>query len=212
MAEESKYLKLARVARSENNSEDAKKYYDMVRVDDPENGEAKFFGAYYALYEGKNGEIANRFVRLINGIPSSIRCVADSDLPYAEKLETVKEIVEAYAPMTWSLNRYMNNLTVGSGQNRQRVLSNSTISKTCENGVIGLYELGDCVAKTFEGDDEAMKIAAIAWKEGVTLQQKWHAYKYNGKTAEEYAEKIKKVEPSYEMPKKAGCISLANKK
>jgi len=30
--------------------------------------------------------------------------------------------------------------------------------------------------------------------------------------AEIYAEKIKKIEPSYEMPKKAGCISFSDKK
>ena len=48
MSEISKYLKLARTAREEDNSEDAKRYYDMVRTEDPENGEAKFFYAYYA--------------------------------------------------------------------------------------------------------------------------------------------------------------------
>ena len=55
-------------------------------------------------------------------------------------------------------------------------------------------------------------LAVSAWKEGVSLQQKWYAYKYEGKSAEEYAAKIQKVEPEYVMPKKAGCISLANKR
>ncbi|MBQ9805335.1 MAG: hypothetical protein IJW49_02340 [Clostridia bacterium] len=208
MAADNKYLELARSARKENNSEDAKKFYDMARVEDPENGEAKFFYQYYSLYEGKNNEIARRFINLINGIPSSIKCVVNSGADHAEKLETIREIVEAYVPMTWSLNRYMNNLTVGSGQNRTRVLSNAEITSTCVAGVIGLYATGDLLQTLFNGDAAAMKIAAIAWKEGVSLQQKWYAYKYDGKTAEEYAEKIKKVEPDYEMPKKAGCISF----
>lgn len=62
MNERNKYLKPARTAREEDNTEDAKKYYDMVRTDDPENGEAKFFYAYYSLYEGKNGEIPQNFL------------------------------------------------------------------------------------------------------------------------------------------------------
>ena len=72
---DTKYLKLARTARDENNGEDAKKFYDMVRVEDPENGEAKFFYQYYSLYEGKNIEIANRFIKLVKA-GSSVRRIA----------------------------------------------------------------------------------------------------------------------------------------
>ena len=184
----------------------------MVRTDDPENGEAKFFYQYYSLYEGKNGEIANRFVKLINVLSSSVKMVAESEDSKEDKLATIKAIVDAYTPMTWSLNRYMNNLTVGSGSDKQRVLSNADITSACTNGVIGLYNLGDAIAKNFANQPEAMNCAVTAWKEGVSLQQKWYAYKYSGKTVEEYAAKIQKIEPSYEIPKKAGCISFADKK
>lgn len=73
---ENKYLKLAREARSEGNSEDAKKFYDLVRTEDPENGEAKFFYAYYALYEVTNGEIAKRFTNLCNALKTSVKSFA----------------------------------------------------------------------------------------------------------------------------------------
>ena len=209
---DNKYLKLARAARDENNGEDAKKFYDMVRVEDPENGEAKFFYQYYSLYEGKNGEIASRFSKLVNVINSSVTMVAQSEEGNEEKLATIKAIVEACVPMTWSLNRYMNKLTVGSGSDKQRVLSNSDIVSVCVNGVVALYNLGDVIQKLMGDNPEAMKLAADAWKEGVSLQQKWYAYKYNGKTADQYAAKIQKVDPSYEMPKKAGCISFSEKK
>ena len=209
---DTKYLKLARTARDENNGEDAKKFYDMVRVEDPENGEAKFFYQYYSLYEGKNIDIANRFIKLVNAIGSSIMMIAESSDSDADKLATVKAIVNAYVPMTWSINRYMNNLTVGSGSDRQRVLSASDINSACQTGVIGLYNLGDAIEKHFGDKPEAMTLAATAWKEGVSLQQKWYAYKYDGKTPEEYTAKIQKVEPDYVMPQKAGCISFANKR
>ena len=211
MDENNKYLRLAREARTEENSEDAKKYYDMVRIDDPENGEAKFFYAYYCLYEGKNIEIANRFSNLCKVLETSIKKVAESEESSSEKLKIVSDIVDAFVPETWNLNRYMNHLTVGSGSDRSRVLSNDQIVSVCKNGMQGCYNLGDAIEKAFSGDGEAMKLAVKAWKEGVSLQQKWYAY--GDKTApERYAAKIKLVEPSYEMPKKAGCISFADKK
>ena len=209
---DNKYLKLARAARDENNSEDAKKFYDMVRVEDPANGEAKFFYQYYSLYEGKNGELANRFINLANVLSSSVKMVAQSEDSCEDQIATIKAIVEAYTPMTWALNRYMNKLTVGTGQNKQRVLSYADIKSACTTGVVGLYDLGDAIAQYFANQPEAMPHAVTAWKEGISLQQKWYAYKYGGKQVEDYAAKIQKVDPTYVIPKKAGCITLADKK
>lgn len=206
----SKYLKLARSARADDNTKDAKLYYDMVRADDPENGEAAFFSQYYGLYEGTNGELATRFTNLTKVLPTSVKSIANASCDDAEKLEELKAVVDAFTPMTWNLNRYMNKLKVGSGSDSTRVLSDADIQSVGVKGVIALYDLGDLIASTFSGDPDAQKLALIPWKEGVTLQQKWYAFGYNGKTAASYAEKIKKIEPEYVMPKKAGCISFAD--
>lgn len=208
---DNKYLRLAREARTENNSEDAKKFYEMVKIDNPENGEAKFFYAFYCLYEGKNSEIATRFVNLCMTLEKSVKKVAESNDSDDEKLAIIEAIADSFIPETWNLNRYMNNLTVGSGNDRQRVLSNNDIISVCKNGMQGCYDLGDAIEKFFAGNDKAMLVAVRCWKEGVSLQQKWYAY--GDKTApERYTLKIKKYDFSYEMPKKARCISFANKK
>lgn len=208
---DNKYLKLAREARNEDNGEDAKRYYDMVRTEDPENGEAKFFYQFYCLYEGKNGEIANRFANLCKVLVSSVAKVAMSSDSDEEKLDIIEAMTSTFTPLTWDLNRYMNKLTVGSGSDRQRVLSNNDIVSVCRNGMQGLYDFGDAIEKNFLGNSRAMKSACASWKEGISLQQKWYAY---GKKEdpEKYCAKVKKYEPEYEMPKKAGCISLADKK
>lgn len=154
---------------------------------------------------------ANRFKKLCNILESSIKKIAESDESSVEKLIIISAIADAFIPETWELNRYMNKLTVGTGSDRTRVLSNADISSVCQNGMQGCYNLGDSIEKYFSSDIAAIRVAVKAWKEGVSLQQKWYAY--GDKTApERYAEKIKKVEPSYEMPKKAGCISFADKK
>lgn len=205
-----KYLKNARAAREEDNSEDAKKFYDMVRIEDPENGEAKFFYQYYSLYEGKNGELPTRFNSLTKVLKSSVRFVAESGDGEQEKMSIISSIVSSFVPMTWSLNRHMNSLTVGSGENRQLVIPAKQIQGACIDGVIALYELGDIIEKYFKSAD-AKKLSALAWKEAVSLNQKWYAYNY-GKSVEEYVAKIQKIEPDYVMPKKAGCISFSNSK
>lgn len=208
---ENKYLRLARAARDENNSEDAKKFYDMVRVEDPDNGEAKFFYQYYSLYEGKNGEIASRFIKLVNVLDSSIKMISESSDTEENKLETIKAIVKAFTPMPLSINTYMNTLTVKVGNETKRVLSNADIKSASETGVIGLYNLGDAIEKYFGSSPRAMNFAVIAWKEGVSLQQAWLFFKYPGKNVEDYGAKIQKIDSSYEIPKK-GCLWLQKKR
>ncbi len=211
--ENNKYLILARQARAEDNSEDAKTYYNKVREENPEDGEAKFFYTYYALYEGTVGEIPHRFGNVCQAISSSIKMVKNSNAPVAEQYKIITELANAFIPMTWSLNRYMNlkNRETKIGDSYVKVFETSTISASCKRGMFALRDLGDEIESIYDGDDGAMAIAVAAWKEYVSLAQKWYAYAPKGE-AEVYAEKIKKVDPSYEMPKKAGCISFGDNK
>lgn len=211
--EENKYLKLARQARAENNSEDAKAYYNKVREDDPENGEAKFFYAYYSLYEGTNKELPRRFANLCTVIAPAIKLIKESAMTKEEQLKSIEEVVNAFVPETWAENKYMNrkNHETKIGDSYVKIFENSEISYCCKAGMSALKELGDLLDKLYVSDPKCKNLAVIAWKEYVSLAQKWYAYVPKGE-AEIYAAKIKKVDPSYEMPKKAGCISFSNKK
>lgn len=211
--EDNKYLTLARQARADGNSEDAKTYYNKVREDDPENGEAKFFYAYFALYEGTNGEIPQRFGNVCQAVFSAVKMIKSSTAPLAEQYATISEIVNAFLPMTWTLNRYMNNKNRETkvGDSYVKVFDQSSITSSCKKGMFAIRDLGNELESIYGGDADAMAIAVLAWKEYVSLAQKWYAYPPKGE-AEIYAEKIKKIEPSYEMPKKAGCISFSDKR
>jgi len=205
--EESRNLKLARQARAENNSEDAKLFYSKVREEDPENGEAKFFYAYYSLYEGTNGELPKRFCNLCNVVTSSVKLIKESALPKEEQLKIINEIVKTFVPETWAENRYMNRQNSGD----VKIYSISQISNCGKTGMDTLKVLGDQLADLYVADPECKRMAVVAWKEYVSLAQHWYAYATKGEP-EIYAEKIKKVDPSYEMPKKAGCISFGGRK
>lgn len=211
--EQSKYLQLARQAKAENNSEDAKAYYNKVREEYPENGEAKFFYAYYSLYEGKNIEVPTKFINLCKSVISSVRMIKDSEESKEEQLKAIEEIVDVFVPATWTINKFMNkkNHETKIGDSFVKIFDNSEIISCGKGGMVMIRELGDELATLYGEDMEAKRLAAIAWKEYVSLAQKWYAWAPKGE-AEVYAEKIKQIEPSYEMPQKAGCISSANKK
>lgn len=92
MESENKYLLLARRAREENNAEDAKKYYDIVRTDDPDNVEAKFFYSYYRMMGCKQGQAADEFITFCNSINSTVSMLIASDYTKVEKLEFINAI------------------------------------------------------------------------------------------------------------------------
>lgn len=84
----------------------------------------------------------------------------------------------------------------------------ATPKERIERAVLTLYWTGNAIERLYGSDTDFMKLACKVWKEGVMLQQKFYAYSYNDNKVEDYVEKIKKVEPDYVIPKKAGCISL----
>jgi len=196
-----KYLKLARRAREEGNSEDAKKYYDMLRTEDPENTEARCFFPVYRLWDGKKGEWYHNFLDLCNGVSSAIRAIAESDATAEEKAALLGDYFGAIKDLPQTCNKILNELNHEGSHVTQ-------IKESGRRGMQMLYGFGDAVEKNFS-DSEAMKWAVEAWKAGVYRQQQWWGMGLDKTLPESYAAKIKKFDPSYEMPKKAGCISFA---
>ena len=79
------------------------------------------------------------------------------------------------------------------------------------NRLLEKYELGDEIERLYSSIPAVLEFAIELWKECIDIQQR----EYNTANArqckgfaEKYAEKIKKYEPTYVMPKKAGCITI----
>lgn len=197
-----KYLKLARRAREENNTEDAKKYYDLLRDEDPDNAEARCFYPVYRLWDGKKGEWYNNFMDLCSAVPSAIRAVAESELSSEEKVTLLADYFAEVENLPFKCNRILNEINHEGSHTSQ-------IRSSGQAGMQMLYNFGDNVEKYFASDAEAMKTAVKAWKAGVYRQQQWYGMGLDKSLPETYCAKIQKLDPSYEMPKKAGCISFA---
>ncbi len=189
-----KYLTTARDFLVTGDLDNACVHYFEVSKDAPENAEAEFFGAYLgyqSLVEENSASAVNAFKAMAACLEKAVKCVKESDVEDIGKGLILEKIVEVYTPITRFVFKKF-----------------STTASTIETGVLGLYALGNAIKKEFGSNPEAMKQAAVAWKEAVALQREFYAYKYNGVKPEDYEADIKKVDPTYTMPKKAGCVTL----
>lgn len=74
------------------------------------------------------------------------------------------------------------------------------------DGVLGLYALGDALKEHFGDSPTITNLAVEAWKEAISIQRKFFEFDYSGIDVENYAGKIREVEPNYIIPKKEGCM------
>ncbi len=206
MSSDTKYLSLARTAREEENTADAAKYYDMVKVEDPNNAEAKFFSSYYAYWNATKGESCSKFNSFCKVVPSAVKLLVQNGDFYDVKL------LEDFYFSAKDMPVVAHNVQVELWQNAPDSEKSRYDKDKKYCGKIGtemLYALGDAIESGVASNKEAMKVAVKAWKKGVELNQKWPYYGIDKGLVSKYAAKIQKYDSSYVVPKKAGCISFA---
>jgi hypothetical protein len=150
MENQTKYLLLARQAREENNAEDARKYYDMVRADDPSNPEAKFYYTYYRLLDGKKGEALNQFINLGNSLAPIVKLINQYDYSKEDKELLLKDIIDCVK----SANRITSDVLRDIG--KQGADADLVSAKS-------LYSYGCAIQEIFGNDPSMIDIAVLAW-------------------------------------------------
>ena len=99
MAEQSQELenlyKLARRAKTEGNSENAQKYYDMISIQNPDDWEATFYSVYYQAMQTNIGGILNATVRVQNAARSALDLIANSNELDTEKGIHAREVLSS---------------------------------------------------------------------------------------------------------------------
>lgn len=199
---EMKYLKLARRAREENNAEDAKKYSDLVRNENPDNVEARFFFPLYRIWDSQKKDWGNCFIDFCNVVNPCIKAVCESDMSDDEKKKLLEDMFNESKDLPYQCNRVLNEINANN--------SRTSEIRTCgRTGMKMLYGFGDTIEKYCANKPEIMSIAVEAWKAGVYRQQQWYGMGMDKTLPEKYTAKIQKIDPSYVLPKKGGCIQFA---
>jgi len=206
---ENKYLILARQARSENNAEDAKRFYDMARTEDPTNAEAKFFYALYNVEDAVNKDVPNKFMDLTKVASTSIGLLSDTAESTDEKVEICRNIIEAFIKECKSIPDYIHS-KLDRGENSTGIYSLSQYQTCLSYAGKGLSDAGDKVIQILPNEEKAFEVAAQAWKAAVDTSTKIPLTK---KGREEFLNKyvplIKKIDRNYEPPKPKGCFGGA---
>lgn len=203
-ANEKEYFIAARENLITKKIEDACCHYFKVHEENLNNAEAEFFSAYLGYTslssQGKIASATNAFNAMTKYLTKAIKFVKESESVVTdfgdteEKLVVVLEIIKAYTPIT----RYLFMKSASSAAKKDII----------ESGVAALYSLGTAIKNEFGTVNGIMEYVVEPWKEAIALQRKFYGYKYNGINPETYAAEIKKFDPTYTMPNKAGCISL----
>ena len=199
MENQNKYLLLARRAREEDNAEDAKKYYDMVRTEDPDNVEAKFFYSYYRMFSDTQGHAYNNYINFCKGIKSTVSMVMDSNDSEAEKktfLLTIINCLEETRASAHSANKNIGGNNGSSITSTYRTtmseLFSAIMSKYGNDVDILLvyyefkefetrfdfmhshmlkYKLGDEIESKYSSEPKLMEFALKVWKDNIAKQQ-----------------------------------------
>ena len=93
-----KLLVLATRARKEDNTEDAKKYYEMAMIEDPNNWESAFYASYYRLMDSPIGQLPETLKNFNNRAISSLELIFSEDF-HGNLYDTVNDFMYSTAKL-----------------------------------------------------------------------------------------------------------------
>lgn len=201
-SEELKNLyELARRAKTDNNSENAQKYYGQIIVKDPSSWEANFYTTYYQSMNCKIGEIGMAAVRVSNCEDTVFNLIRDNVTDPDEQRKAVDEVAARLISISTMLfNAYTNHYNGISAQIRHKYTQEYLNNCSAARDVV--YNGGNWIEKIF--GDKYGDIAACCWKVGVrqhnSLIPNFANKQANADIVKSYNDKISKYDSSYQAP------------
>ncbi|AZA83149.1 hypothetical protein C1637_19580 [Chryseobacterium lactis] len=192
---------IARRAKESNNNENALRYYDMILIKDPNSWEANFYVVYCKAMLCKIGEIEIGAVSVNNCIDSTLNLVKSNIADNDKQRIVIRELNMRLSSISEMLyNAAKNNYNSIDAQIRnkytQQYINNAS---SCANIV---YKFGDRLSVVF--DDVYGDFSSAAWKVGVKMHCEYMSLlqnkKLNNDLINQYVEKIKKHDASYQAP------------
>lgn len=192
---------LARRAKSDNNSENAQKYYGQIVIKDPSSWEANFYTVYYQSMNCKIGEIGVATTRIISCEKTVFTLIKDNVNDADEQRKAVDEVASKLISISNMLfNAYKNYYDDINIQIKNKFVQ--AYASTCSLCREIVYEGGNNIVSIF--GDQYGNIAARCWKLGVRqhniLNGVFDDKKGNASVINLYNEKIMKYDSSYEPP------------
>lgn len=210
---DNKYLKMARQAIEENNIEEALKFYDTAKTEDPDNVEAMFFYQYYTLIKWPEMSTLKQYNVVEELAYIIIKALGECDDTAEAKFDLLSRVVDAFLPLAATLRHYTLKLDNGVTE-----ATRSKAEKLQNNHIKNAKGLGNAIIDTF-GEEKGLytDLAVKCWKEAIDFDFACCKYlNYKDKDKEvwmhKYEKKIQKYDPSYKMPeyKQVGCFAIGD--
>lgn len=189
-----KNLELARQAKEEQNSENAKMYYELAYNDNPENVEVQFYCAYYKAKDATSEEAISSIIQLNHTTQYAIPIIAQSTLIQLEKELFISQMLTALSEVLVHFYTSAIKLT----DSKYLVASKNTIEL--------LYSFSDAVEKEFPDSDNRNKIIASSLELALNAYAGIMNSAWGGSVLSDlgnpeiYVTKIKQYNPSYSEP------------
>lgn len=203
-------LKLARAAICKNEFKNASVHYEQVHKELPENLEAEWFYLFGVLVADPiDGNTAKNYTKLDKNFYPTLEYIATFE-ESEEKQSLVFAMITGFPPLKDIVHQAMLQLLV-KDRSAIPMEDAGTVSIAPD---VDKKRLADNILTIFgDGEPYGLMVANI-WKALIAERYQWSEYRnFQDKGKElwfdELAKKIKKYDPSYEMPqfKQAGCIS-----
>lgn len=206
-------LKLARAAIGKNDFQSAKVFYEKVHRELPEDLEAEWFYLFGVLVvDPIDGNTASNYTRLVKIFYPTLEYIATFD-EGEEKHNLVLAMITGYPPLKGLVYNAMLQLLVKD----RSAISTEDAAEVSLAPDVDKKRLADKILEIF-GDSEPYCFMAVnIWKALIAERYQWSKYRnFQDKGKElwfdELAKRIKKYDPTYEMPqfKQVGCISTGD--
>ena len=195
--------KLARMAKIENNTENAEKYYDQILLKDPNSWEAAYYMIYYKAMNCRLGEIKRFAISVTNALPRVMNLVKSEIVDSDEQKSIVEEV--------YSRNKHIANTFFNVATNHYNDLPESLkydgeeeyIREVIEIQEI-MYYYGVIVEKLFK--ENSISVAIESWESGININKEIIKYltpearNQQMEIIMSFAKKIQEYEPTYVMP------------
>lgn len=203
--EKNKILVLARRAREADDAENAKKYYEQLLLDNPNDWEAVFYAQYYTFFSSKviHAHIQADLMR--KAAKNSINVICDSSMLMDEKVAAVK-VLEKDMFEFWQH-------VISSVSDMYDAMDLSDIKSARSDAFGILFDVSDILEQKLSSSKEINEICVKFWKEAVlntNLYDFYFASEYK-EIAMQHIPMIIKYDPTYIPPKKkkrktGGCF------
>lgn len=158
---------LARRAKESNNSENARKYYEMILPKDPLSWEANFYQVYYTAMSCKIMNIESA-ARSVSNCFDSVTGLVRSHVSESEQPEVLTEIVGASAAIATMLASAAQNHYNGISYEIRSNYLNELNGRLFAADHI-MLNLGNTIEQHFGADSLCIKCAVDAWRRGKSL-------------------------------------------